>query len=103
MDKLDSCKGKENEYAEKYIKEIQDIYKQDNLKIKKPMVDDKEKQEIQEEVFLYKLYDDNLPRLKIPEPTFIQDEIGNLKKYIKYMQSSIKTIPFYLLPHYKFI
>jgi len=31
---LDNCKGKENEYAEIYIKKIQDIYKQEDIEIK---------------------------------------------------------------------
>jgi len=72
--------------------------------MKKLMVDNKEKQGIQEEeVFLYKPYDVDSPKPKTPKPTFIQDKIGNLEKYMKYMQSSVKTIPFYLPPHYKFI
>ena len=29
-DKLDRCKGKENCYAEEHIKEIQDVYKQED-------------------------------------------------------------------------
>ena len=71
IDELDSCKRKENKYADEYIKEIQDIYKQDNLEIKKIIVDNKGKQRIQEEVFLYKIYNVNPPRPKTLEPTFI--------------------------------
>ena len=41
VDELDSCKGKGKVYTEEYIKEIQDIYKQDNIEIKKPRVDNK--------------------------------------------------------------
>ena len=37
-DELDSCKEKGNKYAKTQIKEIQDIYKQDNLKVKKPQI-----------------------------------------------------------------
>ena len=44
MDKLNSCKGKENEYNNRHIKEIQDVYKQDNLEMKKLIVDNKGKQ-----------------------------------------------------------
>ena len=44
------------------------------------------KQQIQDkEVFLYKPYEVNLPGLKTPEPIFIQDEINNLDKYMKFM------------------
>jgi len=86
VNKLDNCKGKENKYADRHIKKIQDVYKQDNLEMKKLMVDNKEKQQIQdEEFFLYKPYNVDPPRPKITEPICIQDEINNLEKYIKYM------------------
>ena len=69
-----------------------------------PQIIDKGKQQVQdEEVFLYKLYDVNEPKLKIPKLTFIQDKINNLEKYMKFIQASIKTIPFYPPPHYKSI
>ena len=73
--------------------------------MKKLMVDNKGKQQIQEEeeFFLYKPYDIDLPKPKTPELTFIQDEIKNLDKYIKYMQSSIKIMLFYPQLYYKFI
>ena len=44
VDELNSCKEKENEYAEEYIKEIQDTYKQEDLVIKTSQVIDKGKQ-----------------------------------------------------------
>jgi len=44
VDELNSCKGKGNEYAEEYIKEIQDTYKQEDLVIKTSQVIDKGKQ-----------------------------------------------------------
>jgi len=50
---------------------------------------------------LYKSYEVDLPRSKTPEPIFIQDEINNLKKYMKFIQALIKTTPFYPPPHYK--
>ena len=34
VDELDSCKGRGNTYAEEYIKEIQDIYRQEDLVMK---------------------------------------------------------------------
>ncbi len=40
-DELDKYKGKENNYAERHIKEIQDIYKQENIIMKEQ--DTKEK------------------------------------------------------------
>ena len=33
-DEPDRCKGKRNTYTEEYIKEIQDMYKQKDLRIK---------------------------------------------------------------------
>ena len=54
--------------------------------MKKPQVNNKGKQQIQDkEVFFYKLYNVDLPRPKTLELTFIQDEIDNLEKYIKYI------------------
>ena len=84
VDELDSCKEKGNEYVEAQIKKIQDMYKQDDLEIKKPQID-KEKQVQDEEVFLYKLYDINESKPKTPELTFVQDKINNLEKYMKFI------------------
>ena len=104
VDELDNYKGKENKYAEAYIKEIQDAYKWDDLEMKILQIIDKEKQQVQDKkVFFYKPYNINESRLKTPKLTFIQDEINKLEKYMKYMQAPIKTILIYLLPHYKTI
>ena len=71
------------------------------------MIIDKEKQKenkIQhKKVLLYKPYNvlSKLNNPKNPEPTFIQDKINNLEKYIKFLQAPVKTIPFYLPLHYK--
>ena len=99
-DELDNCKGKKNEYIEGHIKEIQDVYKQENIIMKDQ--DSKKKQQIQDkEILLYKSYQVNSPRSKTSEPIFIQDKVDNLKKYMKYMQALIMTTLFHLLPHYK--
>ena len=46
----------------------------------------KGKQWIQDkEVFLYKHYEVDSSKPKTSEPTFIQDEIVNLEKYMKFM------------------
>lgn len=60
-------------------KKIQDTYKWDDLGIKTLQIIDKEKQQVQDE------------------------EMNNLEKYMKYIQASIKTIPFYLPSYYKTI
>jgi len=73
------------------------------------MIINKEKQRedvIQdEEVFLYKLYTISLEssKPKTPELIFIQEEVYNLKKVLKTLQSLIKTISFFLPSHYKTI
>jgi len=41
VNKLDNHKGKENKYTDRHIKKIQDVYKQDNLEMKKLIVDNK--------------------------------------------------------------
>jgi len=85
VDKLDNCKEKEKENAEKHIKEIQDIYKQEDIEMKKPETN-KGKQQIQnEKVLFYKHYEVKPPRPKTFEPMFIQDKIDNLDKYMKFM------------------
>ena len=104
--KLDRCKEKGNAYAKEHIKEIQDIYKQEDQRVEQLIIANKEKQWKQDkEVLFYKLYDISLKSSKpeIPKLMFIQDEIKNLDKYIKYIQSPIKTMLFYPPPHYKFI
>jgi len=68
---LDNCKGKGNKYAKEHIKEIQDIYKQEDIVIKTPQTIDKGKQREEEEVFLYKPYNVEEPKSKTSEPQFI--------------------------------
>ena len=86
VDELDNYKGKENKYAEAYIKEIQDAYKWDDLEMKTLQIIDKEKQQVQDKkVFLYKPYNINEFRLKTPKLTFIcylTTKLYNLKKNV---------------------
>ena len=101
VNELDNCKGKRNEYTEGHIKKIQDIYKQEDIEVK-IQESSKEKQQIQDEkVLLYKPYKVNSPKPKTPEPIFIQDELDNLDKYMKYMQAPVKMMQLYPLLHYK--
>ena len=86
VDDLDNCKGKGNQYAEEYIKEIQNEYKQEDIVMKTIQTISKGKQKIEEEkVFLYKLYNVDEPKPKTSKPQLIQDEVNNLEKYMKYM------------------
>ena len=98
-DKLDSCKGKGNIYADEHIKKIQNVYKQEGQEIEQPIIVDKGKQwdnQVQdEEVLLYKLYNISSYKSKIFKLTFIQ--------YMKYVQSPVKKVLFYPPPYYKSI
>ena len=72
VDKLDNCKEKGNKYAEEHIKEIQDVYKQEDIVMKSPQTIDKGKQRVEEEeVFLYKPYNVDEHKSKTSEPQFI--------------------------------
>ena len=95
-DKLDSCKGRGNTYVDRNIKEIQELYKKEEReqKIKRKEVQNEKK------IFLYKLYK-KLTRSKIPEPTFIQNKINNLEKYMKSVQLPINIVMFTSPPNYK--
>jgi len=66
------------------------------------MKDEKEKGVQDEEVLLYKPYE-MLTESSSTEPTFIQDELDNLEKHIKFVYSFAKTKMFTLPPHYKLI
>ena len=89
-------KGWEKIYIDENIREIQELYKEEDGQ-------KEERKEIQnEEVFLYKPYKEP-PWLKTPEPIFIQDKINNLEKYMKFIHSSVKTMLFSPLPYYKSI
>jgi len=85
VDELDDYKGKENKYAERHIKEIQDIYKQKDIEIKEQEPSKGEQRVQDEEDLLCKPYEVNLSKPKTLEPKFIQDEIDNLNKYMKFM------------------
>ena len=101
VDELDNCKEKENKYAKGHIKEIQDTYKQEDIEIK-TQESSKGKQQIQDkEVLLYKSYEVKLSKPRILELKSIQDEINNLERYMKFMQSPVQTMSFHPLSHYK--
>ena len=106
-DELDRYKEKGNIYAEEHIKEIQDVYKQEDQKVKQLITVNKGKQQENQvqgkEVFLYKSYNTSSKSSKpiTPELIFIQDKVNNLDKHMKFLQSPVKTILFYPPPHYK--
>ena len=97
--KLDEYKGKENNYMNNNIKEIQELYKKEG---EIQWRYEKGKRIQDEEVLLYKPYKMSMESSSI-QPTFIQDKLNNLEKYMKFIHSPTKTKTFSPSPHYKSI
>ena len=84
-DKLDTYKGKGNVYVEDNIKEIQELFKEEESKKEGGHIEE-------EEVILVKPYEVSRSSSSITSTTsFITDEVENLLKYIKFVQSPIQT------------
>ena len=76
---LDVYKGQGNHYVDDHIQEIQDLYKDKEDK-KKGRVED-------EEVILIKLYKIDKSTSATTKSSFIDDEVDNLIKYMKFIRS----------------
>jgi len=87
-DKLDHYKGKGNSYVDSNIKEIQELYMEEEKKEEKRIVEN-------EEVILVCPYKVSLMT------SFIIDEIKNLTKYIKFVKTLSQTRIFQPLPYYQ--
>ena len=91
-DELDIYKGKENTYIDKNIWEIQDLY------INEKKTEKEEKKVEEEEIILIKPYE-------VSESTasssFVDEEVNNLLKYMKFIKSPTQTRIFQLPPHYQ--
>ena len=93
-DELDNYKDKGNKYIDKNIKEIQELYRNKDLKRRQGTIQDKE-------VVLFKLYEITKFMIsKTMETSFIQKEIKNLEQYIKFIQAPTKIKIFQPPPHY---
>ena len=79
-DKLDAYKGKGNIYIDDNIWEIQDLYKEEEVKKKEERIKD-------EEVILVKPYEVSkiTSTLSSAQTSFIMDEVKNLVKYMKFV------------------
>ena len=76
------------------IWEIQELYKEEEIKKEEGRIKD-------EEVILIKPYKvDSSISSSTQSLGFINEEIDNLLKYIKFIKSPIQTRIFRLLPHY---
>ena len=81
---LDQYKGKGNRYVEENIQEIQELY-MDNKREKEGKVED-------EEVILIKPYEVSTTTTSSTSQTsFITEEVENLSKYMKFVQTPTQT------------
>jgi len=92
-DELDKYKGKENAYVDENIREIQDLFKDEEIKKDKGRIEDKE-------VILVKPY--KVSQSSTSSTTsFIMDKVKNLIKYMKFIKSPTQTRLFQPPPHYQ--
>ena len=94
-DELDRYKGKSNSYVDKNIREIQEIYMEEEVKEKKGRIED-------EEVILIKPYEvSSSTSISTHSTSFIKDEIENLIKYMKFVKTPTQTRLFQPPTHYQ--
>ena len=91
-DELDQYKGKGNKYVDDNIQEIQDLYMEEEKKEEKGVIEDKE-------VILVKPYETSTTTSS-SRTSFITDEVKNLFKYMKFIQTPTQTRIFRPPPHY---
>ena len=89
-DKLDRYKGKGNQYIEENIQEIQELYIDEEIQ---------NKGKIEEEVILIKLYETS-ESIKTKSSSFVDEEIENLMKYMKFVKTPTQTRIFRQPPYY---
>ena len=95
-DELDRYKKRENSYMDENIQEIQDLYIDEEQQGK-----GKEKVE-EEEVILIKPYKVS-ESISTKSSSFIDKEINNLIKYMKFVKLSTQTRIFWPPPHYQLL
>ena len=83
-DELDTYKGQGNKYVNDNIQEIQELYKD-----KKQRRESNEERVENEKVILIKPYKISESTLSTIKLSFIDNEVENLMKYIKYIQTPI--------------
>ena len=77
--KLDAYRGKGNKYVDDNIKEIQELYKNEEMKKEERRVED-------EEVILVRPYKvSTTTSTSSSQASFIIDEVKNLLKYMKFV------------------
>ena len=82
-DELDRYKGKNNKYVDDNIKEIQEIYMNEEQKERGTIGN--------EEVILIRPYEVSSSTTSTSSISFISDEVENLTKYMKFVKSPSQT------------
>ena len=93
-DKLDHYKEKGNDYVDGNIKEIQELYMNEEAKEEKEVVEN-------EEVILVRPYEVSSKTTSSSTTSFITDEVENLAKYMKFVKTPSQTRIFRPLPYYQ--
>ena len=83
-DELDHYKGKGNDYVDSNIKEIQELYMNEEMKEDKGTVEN-------EEVILVRSYEVSSTTTSSSTTSFITDEVENLTKYMKFVKTPSQT------------
>ena len=80
VDELNTYKGKGKIYIDDNIREIQDLYKEENVKKEEGKIKD-------EELILVKPYkvSETTSTLSLAQTSFIINEVKNLVKYMKFV------------------
>ena len=91
---LDHYKGKDNDYIDSNIKEIQELYIEEEKKEEKETIEN-------EEVILVCPYKVSLTITSSSRISFITDEIKNLTKYMKFMKTLSQIRIFRPPPYYQ--
>jgi len=91
---MDHYKGKGNEYMNNNIKEIQELYMEEEKKEEKGMIEN-------EEVILVRPYEVSSTTTLSSTMSFITDEVKNLAKYMKFIKTPAQTRIFRPPPYYQ--
>jgi len=91
---LDHYKERDNRYVDDNIQEIQELYMDEEMKKEEGKVED-------EEVILVRPYKVSTTTSSSLQTSFIMDEVENLLKYIKFVQSPTQTRLFKPPPYYQ--
>ena len=93
-DELDHYKGKGNKYVDNNIKEIQEIYMDEEQRGDKGTIEN-------EEVILVRPYKVSSTTTSSSITSFITDEVENLTKYMKFVKTPLQTRIFRPPPYYQ--